>query len=181
MSIQSASQQAISDDQELAKVLAGINDEAGQDGQDNQNTGIPEPATPPTPMPTDLPDDAAHSESEDTGSTVPVKTASQPTADSPADDSQSPADAKPTATSATTEPLEDIKQEALDELRPLIDKLNVDPQEKFDICLLLIRSTDDKALIAPAHEAARDITDEAHRAQALLDIIKEIDFFTSKK
>jgi hypothetical protein len=72
--------------------------------------------------------------------------------------------------------LESIKKDALSELRPLVDKLNVAPEEKFDTYLLLLRSTDDQALIAPAHEAARAITDEARRAQALLDIIKEIDY-----
>ncbi|MBP7774998.1 MAG: hypothetical protein KA069_00185, partial [Candidatus Saccharimonas sp.] len=64
------------------------------------------------------------------------------------------------------------------ELRPLVDKLTLAPEEKFDTYLLLIRSTDDKTLIAPAHEAAKAIVDEARRAQALLDIIKEIDFLS---
>jgi hypothetical protein len=54
----------------------------------------------------------------------------------------------------------------------------VEPEEKFDTYLLLLRSTDDRSLIAPAHEAARGIADEARRAQALLDIIKEIDFLS---
>ena len=72
--------------------------------------------------------------------------------------------------------LESIKQNALTELRPLVDKLNVAPEEKFDTYLLLLRSTDDQALIPPAFEAARSIADEARRAQALLDIIKEIDY-----
>lgn len=74
--------------------------------------------------------------------------------------------------------LDSIKQEALGELRPLVDKLDVSPEEKFDTYLLLLRSTDDHALIAPAHEAARMISDEARRAQALLDIIKEIDYLS---
>ena len=77
--------------------------------------------------------------------------------------------------------LESIKQQALGELRPLVDKLQVEPDEKFDIYLLLLRSTDDKDLIAPAHEAAKAITDESKRAQALLDVIKEIDFLSQPK
>ena len=43
---------------------------------------------------------------------------------------------------------------------------------------MLIRSTDDTSLIAPAHAAAQEITDEKRKAQALLDIIKEIDFLS---
>ena len=75
-------------------------------------------------------------------------------------------------------PLADIKSDALNELRPLVDKLNVSAEEKFDTYLLLIRSTDDTSLIAPAHEAAKAIEDEAKRAEALLDIIKEIDYLS---
>jgi hypothetical protein len=74
--------------------------------------------------------------------------------------------------------LDAIKKDALSELRPLVDKLDVSPEEKFDTYLLLLRSTDDKALIAPAHQAAQGIADEARRAQALLDIIKEIDYLS---
>jgi hypothetical protein len=78
-------------------------------------------------------------------------------------------------------PLESIKKDALVELRPLVDKLNVSPEEKFDTYLLLIRSTDDTDLIEPAHEAAKAITDETRRAEALLDIIKEIDYLSHPK
>ena len=74
--------------------------------------------------------------------------------------------------------LEDIKRTALTELRPLVDKLNLSAEEKFDIYLLLLRSTDDTTLIAPAHETATSIADESKRAQALLDIIKEIDYLS---
>ena len=72
-----------------------------------------------------------------------------------------------------------IKNEAINELRPLVDKLNLQPEEKFDTYLLLLRSTDDRTLIAPAHTAAQSITDEARKAQALLDIIKEIDYLSN--
>ena len=75
-------------------------------------------------------------------------------------------------------PLADIKKDALEELRPLVDKLNVSAEEKFDTLLLLIRSTDDKSLVAPAHEAAKAIEDEARKAEALLEIIKEIDYLS---
>ena len=146
MNIDPAEQkQSISDDQELAKVLAGINNDA--DGQDAGS--VPTVPTPPVAPP--LP----------------------PTPAAPAAD----AAAMPAADST----LESIKQQALGELRPLVDKLQVEPDEKFDIYLLLLRSTDDKDLIAPAHEAAKAIADESKRAQALLDIIKEIDFLNQTK
>lgn len=165
MDIQPANQQAISDDQELAKVLAGVSDEASV----TVDTPIvPEPMVPPTPMP-DPVDPMPQTDDVD----VPQPTAPEPVADPIA----MPV---PAVTPADTG-LDSIKQAALGELRPLVDKLDVSPEEKFDTYLLLLRSTDDKNLIAPAHEAARAIADEARRAQALLDIIKEIDFLSASQ
>lgn len=86
--------------------------------------------------------------------------------------------------SATVKPgheeLEGIKKEALEELKPLVDKLELPPEEKFDILLLIIRSTDDEELVNKAHTTATEIADETRKAQALLDIIKEVDYFASK-
>ena len=70
-----------------------------------------------------------------------------------------------------------IKQDALDKLRPLVDELDLPPKEKFDTLLLLIRSNDDKSLIPQAYNAADQIEDETSRAAALLDVVKEIDYF----
>lgn len=106
-----------------------------------------------------------------------------PIAPAPLTPDPAPADDAPylSTTPSDAGPLESIKQDALQELRPLVDKLNVSPEEKFDTYLLLIRSTDDSELIGPAHEAAKAITDEARRADALLDIIKEIDYLSQQK
>ena len=89
----------------------------------------------------------------------------------------------PTLTAATpsltaTGNLDAIKKDALENLRPLVDKLNLPADEKFDTLLLLIRSTDDQSLVTPAYDAARNISDESKRAEALLNIIKEIDYFS---
>lgn len=154
--------QTISDDQELAKVLAGINQDSGAASSDAEEAVLP---TPPTPMP-------AAPAVDDTAVTPEAPEAVLP----PAPEIEVPA---PVA--AGDDSLDSIKQQALGELRPLVDKLNVSPEEKFDTYLLLLRSTDDKDLIAPAHEAAKGITDEAKRAQALLDIIKEIDFLSQSQ
>ncbi|MGB4768735.1 MAG: hypothetical protein WBP22_05775 [Candidatus Saccharimonas sp.] len=142
MDIQPQSTQPISDDQELAKVLAGVNADA----------------------------DAVE---ETTPAVVPV---AEPV---PAPVAASPVYAAPVASAADGD-LASVKQDAIVELRPLVDKLNLAPEEKFDTLLLLIRSTDDKSLIGPAHEAAKAITDETKKAQALLDIIKEIDFLSGQ-
>lgn len=145
MDIQPQSTQPISDDQELAKVLAGVNADA-----DATQETTPAPTTPPV----------------------------EPTTPAPATD---PVYATPAPQPvAGGDELASVKQDAIVELRPLVDKLNLAPEEKFDTLLLLIRSTDDKSLIGPAHEAAKAITDETKKAQALLDIIKEIDFLSGQ-
>lgn len=78
--------------------------------------------------------------------------------------------------------LGDIRLQVISELRPLVNRLDfLAPADKFDTLLLLIRTIDDSSLIPMAHQTAMAIPDEVKRAQALLDILKEIDFFTQKK
>ena len=108
----------------------------------------------------------------------------KPATPSPAQPAPVPLPPKPLATPNPIVPapntdLDFIKKSAMDELRPLVGRLDLPADEKFDTLLLLIRSTDDKALLGPAHEVAQQITDEKKKAQALLDIVKEIDFFES--
>ncbi len=131
----SVTQQPMSDDQELAKVLAGVSQDANDVGA---------------------------------ATIAPIEPVAQP----------EPVAVEPQYQVTDADNLDGIKKEALLELRPLVDKLDVSPEEKFDTYLLLLRSTDDKELIAPAHESAKSIVDESRRAQALLDIIKEIDFLS---
>lgn len=171
MDIQPATNQPtkpISDDQELAKVLAGVTKDANPDLKFDDETepqmptmppAPPMPPTPPVPTPPSTPI------TDDNPATEPAKFTF--------DESMMPQMPNPSNNN-----LEGIRKDALLELRPLVDKLDLAPEEKFDIYLLLLRSTDDTALIAPAHEAAKNIADEAKRAEALLDIIKEIDFLS---
>jgi hypothetical protein len=84
---------------------------------------------------------------------------------------------RPISPKTASDDLNAIKQDALDQLRPLVDELDLPPQEKFDTLLLLIRSNDDRSLIPQAYAAAEEIESETARASALLDIVKEIDFF----
>ena len=74
-----------------------------------------------------------------------------------------------------------LKQKALGELSPLVDELNQSPGERFRTILMLIQATDDGSLINRAYEAAHSITDEKEKAQALLDIVNEINYFTQNK
>lgn len=72
----------------------------------------------------------------------------------------------------------DLKQEALGKLSPLIGHLDQSPEEKFRTLMMMIQASDDQSLIRQAYEAAQQIDDEKARAQALLDVVNEINYFT---
>ena len=72
----------------------------------------------------------------------------------------------------------DIKQQALKQLTPLVDHLDQSPEEKFRTTMMMIQASDDQSLVKAAYEAAKQITDEKAKAQALLDIVNEINYFT---
>lgn len=161
------------DDQELAKVLAGMNESAvaatpaatDTPAADATAAAIPDPLQfEPSVLPT---------------ATDPAAAPVTPVSDPAALPTAAPAVA-PAATTLTPE-LETLKKDALEELRPLVDKLDLPSEEKFDTLLLIIRSTDDQSLLTAAHTAAKSIEDETKRAQALLDVIKEIDYFGAQK
>ena len=73
-----------------------------------------------------------------------------------------------------------IKQQALQQLTPLVSHLDQSPEERFHTTMMLMQATDDQSLIKVAYEAAQSITDEKTRAQALLDVVNEINYFTSQ-
>lgn len=77
--------------------------------------------------------------------------------------------------------LDEVKKEALEALRPLIDKLDLSSADKFDKYLMMLRASDDPTLIKPAYEAAAQIEGEKEKAQALLDVINEINYITANK
>ena len=76
--------------------------------------------------------------------------------------------------------LQEIKQHALSELAPLVDHLEQTPEEKFRTTMMMIQASDDQSLVHVAYEAALTIEDEKIKAQALLDIINEINYFTQQ-
>jgi len=155
MDIEPQTTKPISDDQELAKVLAGVTQDTNSD-LNFEETPLPQPTV------------AQHQTEIETSVAAPAT-------EEPVREAQSITVTTPAGN------LDGIKKDAITELKPLVEKLSLSPEEKFDIYLLIIRSTDDTSLIAPAHAAANMISDEAKRAQALLDIIKEIDYFSSPK
>ena len=184
MDVAPPNQHPATSDDELAKVLAGIGaDDSAQHttpqpGQSQVEAAglqfeetpgpmaapagaanVNAPIVPPTPMPDPV-----------APSITPAPVAPLP--------APSPAAAMPPMATGPVGDLDQLKKAALSELRPLVGKLNLSPKDRFDTLLLIIRSTDDQTLLEPAHDAARSIEDETERAQALLDVIKEIDYFS---
>lgn len=88
--------------------------------------------------------------------------------------------ARPVATSGNSAELLSIKQKALSELTPLVDHLDQTPEERFRTTMMMIQASDNDTLIPVAYKAAQEITDEKARAQALLDIVNEINYFTQQ-
>ncbi len=156
------STQPISDDQELAKALAGVLDEPAPEEAPAVSVASVAPQSPVPELSfeeTPAPSVAPASPAEPVAAALPSPTTVAP--------------AQPSGDLAT------LKQTALSELRPLMDKVELPAEEKFNTYLLLIRSTDDASLVGPAHQAALAISDEKARATALLEIIKEIDYLSN--
>ncbi len=119
--------------------------------------------------------------------TTPVDTqqSTEPPASEPTQPPPTPDQA--TAPSSTTTPasdlsdLDDIKKKALDELQPLIEHVEQSPEERYETVMMMIRSNDDPNLISQAYEAAKGIKNEKARANALLNIVSEIEYLKSKQ
>ncbi len=90
-------------------------------------------------------------------------------------------DANAHISSSSSNDIDDVKKSALEQLRPLIETLDLEPADKFDKYLMMLRASDDQTLIKPAFDAAQGITNEKEKAQALLDIINEINYITANQ
>lgn len=146
----------------------------GHDNGDNQNADnngdVQSQITLPTAGGFNQDDNNATDSNGMTGAPEPVADASTPAA--PAPPRQAP------KTGAPTDDLLDIKQEALQALTPLVDHLEQSPEERFRTTMMMIQASDNHSLIKVAYEAAQQIADDKERAQALLDIVNEINYFT---
>lgn len=166
----------LTDDQELANALAGVS----KDVEDFSTSGF-------NPLETGDLDNVPLNNTNAVESTVePIANETKPALEEVTSQTGALADALPVTNKPLPEEetldvsLLDVKNEAIEELMPILDHLKTDPEEKFNAYLLLLRSTDNKDLIKPALSMAKQITDEEKRASALLDIIKEIDYLSKE-
>lgn len=156
-------QTPVAGDDELAKAL---------DNNDDQAMKFEE-----SPMPSMITDDSASNEPSQPAPTM------APASNDDKTDEQS---AKPPENhNKHRKPggdLERIKEEVIKEMKPLVrsGKLDLPADEKFDTLLMMIRTTDDQSLLQATFEAAKAITDESKRAKALLDVMREVSYFSDK-
>ncbi len=163
-------------------MFGGAHDDAGDDTAGAmQDTGMP--LAPPQ---NDLVDPTQDTDSStvvggpsSTAQTFEPASPAVPPAGAPAVPEDLPAASSLPSTAASDgDDLLNIKQQALQQLSPLIGHLDQTPEEKFRTTMMMIQASDNKELIKEAYAAAQQITDEKSRAQALLDIVNEINYFT---
>ena len=68
-----------------------------------------------------------------------------------------------------------VKEAALRDLVPLLDRLNMSPNQKFNLYRNIFEQLKDYTVLSPAYNAAKEITDETERAEALLYLVESID------
>jgi hypothetical protein len=169
------------------------------DSTDSSSPDMPAPPPPPSDAPpTDQSQDWGHpgspidepADSVDSSEPEPISDIIAPAGGSASPSLPTPAPytppSVPTSSSFTdnnddstqAHELIDIKQKALTKLAPLVDQLDQSPEDKFRTTMMMIQASDDQSLINTAYESALAIEDEKERAQALLDIVNEINYFT---
>lgn len=70
---------------------------------------------------------------------------------------------------------ENVKKQMLQDLYPLMDKIKMQPEQKFKVFKQMIESTGSKGMIASAYEAVKGIGNEEARAEALLFLVEKAD------
>ena len=128
-------------------------DEVAENVQPNEMAGMADLASPPAVAPS----------VSDLGSTVDLDTL-----------------ASSAAGSSQNQALLDIKQQALSKLGDLVDNLEHSPEQHFQTLMMIIQETDNISMIDKAYATALQLKDAKERAQALLSIANEINYFTSK-
>ena len=71
--------------------------------------------------------------------------------------------------------LKEVETAALLELYPLLEKMNVNAREKFDICMKVIEKTGEKGATSAALNAAKGIADEKEKGECLVKLVETID------
>ncbi len=158
------SKQMPSDD--LQKVMSDLaqDDSANEDNTANNDGGADIGATPPPPPPP-----------------PPAPTAEAAAPAMPTPPPAAPAADEAPANNMGNGDLDAIKLNAVEMLKPLIGSLDISPDDKFEAMIEIIRASDDEDMVAQAFDTAKEIQDNDKRAQALIDIINEINYINKVK
>lgn len=96
------------------------------------------------------------------------------TAPAPAGVTPAPAEAAPIA-NLDLQNLDSVKANILKDLAPLMDKIHVEPEKKFELYTDMLAENNDASIVGPAYETARQISDEEKRGEALLSLFEKIE------
>lgn len=97
-----------------------------------------------------------------------------PTVEAPAVEEPVAAEPAPVAPAESLN-MKQIKEAALRDLIPLLDRLPLNASQKFEIYRDTIEELHDFTAVEPAYRAAAEIADETERAEALLYLVEAID------
>ncbi|MBR3176321.1 hypothetical protein IKF26_02905 [Candidatus Saccharibacteria bacterium] len=90
-----------------------------------------------------------------------------------------PAESTPTETPvpnmSTGLNMHQVKEAALRDLIPILDKITLDSTQKFNIYRDIFENLRDYTVLEAAYNAAREIPDDTKRAEALLYLVESID------
>ncbi|MBQ3310303.1 hypothetical protein IJG73_02585 [Candidatus Saccharibacteria bacterium] len=103
---------------------------------------------------------------------APVVAAPAETPAAPAAEVSAPVEAAPAeAPVAASGDLGSVKQAMLRDLYPLMDKVELAPERKYDVYKEMIETTGDINMIPAAYEAVKGIADDSAKAEALLYLV----------
>ena len=68
-----------------------------------------------------------------------------------------------------------VKEAALKELFPIMDRIEVSPEKRFELYREIMEVMKDRVVVKPAYEAAKAIKNDKARADALLYVIEQIE------
>ena len=129
-----------------------------------------ENTTPAPENPTSTPENATSTPEN----TIPTSENTVPAAPVPAGVTPAPAEVAP-ITNLDSQNLDSVKANILKDLAPLMDKIHVDPEKKFELYTDMLAENNDASIVAPAYETARQISDEEKRGEALLSLFEKIE------
>ena len=129
-----------------------------------------ENTTPAPENPTSTPENATSTPEN----AIPTPENTVPAAPAPAGATPAPAEVAP-ITNLDSQNLDSVKANILRDLAPLMDKIHVEPEKKFELYTDMLAENNDASIVAPAYETARQISDEEKRGEALLSLFEKIE------